>query len=239
MKPIRIKSHQELDALLASIANDTVTASIHWQLHRQLLSAMTDWHAEMAQAWTFWSLTIRAHYDVTLFRLARLYDQHQGALGLPRLLATVQANVEVFDETRFRERLKDNPFVDSLAAEARKPDADTLAGDVALASSSDQLVERLVVARDKMLAHQDPRVPLGTLQHPTQDLTATDLEELLDRAARLTNRYTILFRATAYSRRIVGDDDYLTVLSYVREGMDRHERDVQEQIAKVEKGGAG
>ena len=239
MKSIRIKSHEEFEKLLTSIASDTVTATIHWRLHQELWAAKADWTREMAQSWTFWSLTIIAHYEVALVRLGRLYDEHEGALSLARLLATIEDNLEVFDEPAFRERLKGNPFVDSLASTARRPDGAILSDDRRLVVGSDPLVAKLVAARDKAVAHRDPRVVLGTLPNPSLALASSDLQELLDRAGQIANRYTHLFRASVYSMNMVGADDFKTVLGYVRTGLARHEDLIQEELARLSKGGAG
>ena len=45
------------------------------------------------------------------------YDKDSRSLSLLSLLDTIAINVHYFDEAEFRERLKDNPFVDSLAGD--------------------------------------------------------------------------------------------------------------------------
>lgn len=70
--------------LLESVANDAVSASIHWRLFKDLSSATAKFEREMSQSLTFWSLTLAAHDEAVLFRLARLYDQEKRALSLYR-----------------------------------------------------------------------------------------------------------------------------------------------------------
>jgi len=68
-----------------------------------------------------------------LFRLGRLYDQQTGALTFePRRHDCCQS--ALVPRGPFRERLKNNQFVESLAQGARRPDEATLAEDAAIVS---------------------------------------------------------------------------------------------------------
>jgi hypothetical protein len=46
------------------------------------------------------------------------------------LVSLIKANLHLFDEPNFRERLKDSAFVDSLAADVRRPDSSQLEKDL-------------------------------------------------------------------------------------------------------------
>jgi hypothetical protein len=226
----------DLDRLLTSVTEDTATARIHWRLAQDLGAAVPKWRREFAQSRAFWSLTISAHRDVTLFRLGRLYDQTPQALSLPSLLRTIQAHPHFFDEPSFRRRLSANPCVDSLAGDARRPDPATLAAHLGSVTKKDPLVLQLVDVRNTALAHRDTRVVLGTAVDPAQGLTANDVGVLLDRAKRIVNEYGLLFRAGVHSMRIIGEDDFLSVLHYVRKGLKSSERSVARQVGRLKDG---
>jgi hypothetical protein len=190
---------------------------------------------ELNQSPTFWSLTFNAHREVVLFRLGRLYDQQTGALSLPSLVDTIAANQHLFDDGPFRERLKDNPFVESLAQGAQRPDAATLAKDAATVSEkSDPLVKRLLAIRNRVLAHRDPRVVLGTVQDPTGAIDNADIDTLLDRAATIVNRYGIMFRAGSSLMSIVGQDDFRPVLEHIRRDVAAYEKQITDEIARAQ-----
>lgn len=213
-----------------------MSASIHWKLFNDLWLATRTFAREMNESRAFWSLTIAAHRDVVLFRLGRLYDQSKQALSLRTWLGTIEANAHLFDREGFRERLKDNPFVDSLSASARKPHPVTLKNDVATVSSqSDELVQRLCDLRNKVLAHRDPLLVVEPQWANTGELSNTDIETLLDRAVTVVNRYNSLFRARSYSTNIVGRDDYESMLRLVRRGIDAHEAEIEAQIAEAQR----
>jgi len=240
MARIPVESEAAFSTLLTSITEDTVTASIHWRLCKDLWAAVPEFVRELNQSPAFWSLTFNAHREVAMFRLGRLYDQQAGALSLPSLVDTIAANVQRFDEGPFRERLKDNPFVESLAQDARRPDEATLRQDAASVSEkSDPLVKRLLAIRNRVLAHRDPRVVLGAVSDPIGAMDGKDIDALLARAATIVNRYGIMFRAGTSLMSIVGQDDFRRVLEHVRRDVAACEKQIADEIARLEAQNAG
>lgn len=234
MSKIRIKSDVQLDSLLSSIAEEAVTASIHWRLCKDLRASVPAFLPEFNESRAFWSLTLNAHRDVVLFRLGRLYDQHEGGLSLKSLLETIQSNRHLFDEPNFRERMKDNAFVESLAQTARKPDEQILEVDIkSVTEGLDPDVDRLVFLRNKVLAHVDPRVALGRISDPRTDFGTELIEKLLERATTIVNRYNQLFKASIDSTTIVGHDDFFHVLRHIRAGREAYEREIDSQFADI------
>ena len=234
---IQVNDDKEFDRLLESLSFDVVHANIHYKLFRDLYGAKVEFEREMRQSWTFWWLTIEAHRDYALYLLARVFDQEQKSLGLRNFLQTIQKYVHLFDEVRFRERLRGNKFVDSLAKSARRPDLVKLQEHIALVTSSDKnadpAVRRLVTLRNTELAHRAPK-PLLRPRTPeeSQRITWTEIEHLLKLAVKLLNRYSSLFKATSYSTQIVGHDDYRHVLLAVRENLRKWEQDIAEEIER-------
>jgi hypothetical protein len=229
---ITIRNAAEFHKLLTALISELTQALDHFRLVRDLDAA----HAEFARAFnesqTFWYLTRRAHVDATLQRLCKAYDQHKGSLNLRNLLDTIEVNLDVFDETGFRERLKDNPFVDSLAQDARRPDPAQLQSDKDLVNEkSNPLVKNLMMWRHLFVAHRDTgKLLKGVVLGEQYPLTFTDVQTLLDNGLRIVNRYSILFIATAHASAIVGHDDYLKVLRAVRAQLDAHAARLQEEI---------
>jgi hypothetical protein len=235
MARIPLESEAAFNKLLTSLTEDTVTASIHWRLYKDLWASVPEFVTELNQSPAFWSRTFNAHREVALFRLGRLYDQQAGALSLPSLVDTIAANQHLFDDEPFRERLKDNPFVESLAQGAQRLDAATLAEDAAtISEKSDPLVKRLLAIRNRVLAHRDPRVVLGTVQDPSGAIDNTDIDTLLDRAATIVNRYGIMFRAGSSLMSIVGQDDFRRVLEHIRRDVAAYEKQIADEIARAQ-----
>jgi hypothetical protein len=229
---IRIRSEAEFSTLLTALTGNTASALIHWRLFQDLSAAVRPYVREMNDSLAFWRLTHAAHWQTALSRLARVYDTYPGALSLPNFLATIRVNLHFFDQPRFRERLKGNPYVDSLTAGARRPDARTLWRDARNVSAEDPRVDRLLKLRHQLLAHHDPRVEYGSID-PLRALPKADVSVLCKRAKRITNRYTRLFRASTDLMQMVGHDDYKRVLEHVRNDLAARRRRIDAEIARA------
>lgn len=193
---------------------------MHWNMRKSLAASVTEYQVELNQSPAFWTLTFNAHWDTAFYRLSRLYDQTKRALNLPNFLQTIQVNVARFDSGAFRTRYKTNQFIDNLSKTNRRPDDATLAADLASVSErTDPLVARLVDIRNRVLAHRDPSVLLSPNPNDVFSLSEAEFDTLIVRAQTIVNRYSRLFSAQTNSMKIVGEDDFRSVLSYVREGV--------------------
>lgn len=150
---ITVKDSNEFKRLLQALAKDIVDAHISYQLYKDLLAALHEHHLVAIQSNTFLSLTLEAHLNACLHVLCRIYDQNVNALHLRSLLLTISQNSHCFDENEFRERLKDNPYVNSLAQSPRKPDPTILEEDIRSCFFEDPLVKILMIHRGNRIAH--------------------------------------------------------------------------------------
>jgi len=157
----------------------------------------------------------KAHLDAVLSHLCRLFDKTQGNLGLGKFLRTVKAHPELFSDTAFRERLKDNPHVDTLVTDRVIDDAE-LGAELESVSDSDPLVSRLLDLRTKLISQLDAERVMQNV--PATGLTAEDIEALLNRARTITSKYSLLYRAPVYGG-IAGADDYKSTLRWVRKAL--------------------
>lgn len=219
MLMIEVKDSAEFSRLLVALSGDIVNAHIHYRLYRDLREALRQHHLVAVQSNTFWSLTLQAHLNACIHVLCRVYDQNlKAALHLRSWLATIKENLHLFDEDQFRERLKDNPFVDSLAQSPRKPDSALLDQDIRSCSVEDPLVKTLTIHRGSRIVHKSARNVVAERdigdEHP---LTFGDVDGLLERAITILNRYSGLFAANSYSTQVVGHDDYEYIFKCVEE----------------------
>lgn len=228
---IKIKDAEEFTRLLEALANELVDANIYLKLHEDLTAAGREYSTELHQSWTFWSLTLQSLFDAAIFRLCKTYDQSDGVVSLPNLVETIQENVAIFSQEEFRERLKDNPFVESLAQDARAPDPEQLKHDLELVSlKTHEKVKLLSLLRHNFYAHRGATHVLRADDLGTKyPLTLDDARELLRNGMAIVNRYSSLFRAQTYSTQIVGHDDYRYVLGTVREDLRRREEAMHDE----------
>lgn len=213
-----IKDSAEFERLLKALSNDVVDAHIHYQLYKKLIEAISKHPLVVHQSNTFWTFTLQAHLNSSVYALFRAFDQNMSSLHLRSWLSTIQANLHLFDETGFRERLKDNPYVASLAKNLRKPDTALLEEDIAVCSCSDSVVKKLTIYRGSRIAHRNAKnIVAAHGVSDTQVLTFEDLDTLLERAITILNRYSNLFSASVYSTQVVGHDDYEYIFKCVEE----------------------
>lgn len=230
---ISIASAEEFESLLNALASEIVDAQIYFKLHTDLIAAIPGYEEVFNESPTFWGLTVHALLDATFSRLCRIYDQNSKSLNLRNLLDTIKANLNIFDVQNFRERLKDNPFVESLSQTARKPSIDMLKQDIQYVSSTNHIVQKLVIWRNNIFVHRKATNVVN--QRNIADdypLSKNDVSGLLDRAESILNRYSSLFRASSYSTQIVGHDDYLYVLKTIKTKIQLQEKEIASEIAR-------
>lgn len=228
-----IKSSEEFENLLDALLDELVNANIFFKLYTDLTNSVAEYEREFNQSQAFWTLTFQAHLDACLFRLCRVYDKTAHSLSLCNLLDTIKGNLHLFDVASFKERLKDNQFVESLALTARKPDVRQLDEDIDYVSANNPMVKKLIVWRNKIFAHRDARnVIIKKSLAVSYPLSTSDISELLERGMTILNRYSSLFRASSSSTQIVGHDDYKFVLNCIRSEIKRQE---DEFAAEVER----
>ncbi len=233
---IEIESPEQFSSLLNALANECVNAEIYFKLHKDLLAAIPEYKEVFNESNTFWSLTVQALFDATLSRLCRAYDQHSQSLSLINLLDTIEANMEIFDTDSFKERLQGNPFVESLAEEARRPGINKLNEDKMLVSDKDPLVKKLVIWRNNIISHKRASNVVNekdiTRDYP---FTRGEISELSTRATHISNSYSSLFQASTTVTQIIGHDDYQYVLKSIKERICKQKEEIAAEIAKSRK----
>ncbi len=238
MGRIHIPNDDEFSLLRNALSSDIGHAHFHYKLLCALQDAHDQYWEVFNQSRTFWHLTLEAHQDATLFRLGRIFDQEKGALSLGNWLQTIKSNLHFFDESNFRKRLQDNPFVESLAKDFRKPDQYELEQDigsvvVSQKKGTDNVVKKFINIRNKYLAHKDPGVLLPSRgPQMVADLSWDEIEHLLSLADRLLSKYSILFAASVDSTTMLGQDDYKYVLETIQERIESHKAAVEGEMKK-------
>ena len=237
--PFKINSSEEFERLMEALSHDLVHANIHYRLHRDLQDSVQEYEREFNQSNTFWWLTLNAHFDACLFRLCRAYDQNKNALHLRNWLEIIQENLHLFDIDAFKVRLKENSFVESLAASARKPDPKQLAADIEFASNNNPLVKKLTILRNKVIVHRDIKLLIQDRNFwQEQSLKYAEIDTLLEQGVAILNRHSNLFKALSYSKQIVGHDDYKYVLASIRADRERREAEYEEELRRIQHGRA-
>jgi len=212
-------SEEQFKQLLERLSNDLLNASHHCKLYINLQDALSQYEREINQCVAFWGLTIDAHKEISILNLCRAYDHNPKSLSLKELIQIIQGNTELFDISKFRERLKDNEYVDSLAQTQREPTREQLAEDLRFVSNDNPLVKKLTIVRGNVIAHTNK----GQVISPKSNLdplTWAEVELLISKGLEIYNKYCLLFYAQSHSSTLIGEDDYKQVLKYIRLGME-------------------
>jgi hypothetical protein len=226
--PIAISGEAEFGALLGRLSDDIIEAPAFLRIDKQLTERFEKYSDEVSQAEFFWSMVATAVREAGLSRLGRIYDQYQrepprdSALSLRTLLATIEANKPLFDDAAVKQRV--NPanasFAQSIVPGSHFPNLRTLTRDLALVSSDDPLVHKIVLWRNKFGAHISPDQTMK--KSPTNGAlpTADDALELCNRAFDVFNRYSSLFHAVVHSKIILGEEGSVeSVFRHLRSGL--------------------
>jgi len=186
----RISTEGELHAALHLLADDVQVAAIHHQLATDLSAAVPQFVRELNEARAFWSLTMYAHLSEVRTRLCRVYDQHPGAIGLSTWLAAASKLVPL----------------DKVA----------LAADQREAGKTAPVVKKLIQLRNNVVAHTAGSPVSRRELERAFGLTFEESDLLVKRAVRIVNDYGQRLLRNTWSTRIVGHDDYLSVLRAVK-----------------------
>ncbi len=228
---IDISTAAEFKSLLTALSDDLVYANIYMRLLRKLNADANEYIEEINQSTAFWRLIFTAVSDAGVLRLCRAYDTEAKSLNLRNLLETIRENLSWFDEPQFRERLKGNPYVDSLAATPRRPDSAQLEKDIEFVGTANEKVKTLVQWRHNAYAHKSPSHALNPSALPTRaPLLLDDIEHLAKEGLSILNRYRSLFEASTDPAWLIGEDDYKSVLEAVRRDLRRQETDIEAEI---------
>ena len=169
-----------------------------------------------------------------MIRLCRVFDQESNSLNLYNLLVTIKYNVKYFEEEYFRNRVKENPFVELLAKDNRLPNTEQLENDIWYASRNNLLVKTLLLWRHNIVAHLGAKVSLGKNAILKDNPLWNDtIEKLLDESFIILNRYSSLFDATTYSRQVVGHDDYKSLFKFINLGFEKWNEDINKPLEKI------
>ena len=224
----KIRDDVELGRLLDGLASDIVDAHVHYKMHNDLIEALCANPVVARESNTFWHMTVSAHIRLSQAMLARAYDQEHQSLHLKSWLVLIRDNPEMFSMENFRKRMKDNPYIDSLASEYRVPDPEQLKADIALCSDGDPLVSILIRHRSNEGAHRSGKLTAqGAKINDMYPLTYVTFETLLNRALEILHRYSTLFVATSYSTNVIGRKDFESIVLAVSEKQERIEAEMK------------
>jgi AbiU2 len=221
---IQVRNATEFGRLLETLALELVDANIAFKMHANLIASYESESREaMREAWTFWSLTIQAHLDSSVFRLCRIYDQNDRHLGLRGFIHTVQSNQRLFSKEQFSVRMEGRAHAESLIAAFAPLDSRQIEADMGYVTrATNPVVDRLIAIRHNYYSHRNAEDVVA--DHAVSEKyphMRDEVGELLKVGLAIVNLYSNLFDANSWASGIIGQHDYHYVLRAAQERLDR------------------
>lgn len=197
---------------LLRVLHEIQNAHIYYKLFRDLRKRIRGYQREYNNSPAFWGLTMNAHLLATISCLCRAYDHHRDGLNLKRLLETLRDSAN-------------EPFGGAAVPSARRFER-----DIKSVGYDDPLAKKLLWQRNNIYAHLNRQNVVKNAVHQAAfTLPHAQFKKLLDRAARIINRYGQLYIRNTWSLTIMGDGDYMHVLKASRDWSVNYERKLREE----------
>src|ERR1039458_6409679 len=159
----RLKKPEDFQQYLNVLFHDLWDANTHFHIFKGMGEFSAEFKHVFESAPWFWSYTSRAHIEVAVLHLCRVYDRDPSAVHLRHLLEIVRdpANTYIFCREAFLKRLTDNTSRDSLADAFGTPSLKQIEKDILFCSNDNPLVENLYRVRGNVVAHRNKGLVVG------------------------------------------------------------------------------
>src|ERR1039457_304203 len=167
---------------IKKLRNELFVTDVQFQLFVGLKKAAPNYKEEIRATPLFWDYTMRAHIDMVVLRLCRLYDPDSKTISLPNFVLTVEANRELFSKAAFIERNKNSPSLESVVKYNRDLSLKFLEEADKICSSKNPLVKNLLVVRNHFVAHLNHELTFGDAElfQKKFPLLYMDIEKLIE-----------------------------------------------------------
>ena len=164
---------------------------MHYDLICNLKKSVGDFAPVFNRAPYFWNLTLNAHLESFRISLCKVYDQGASSLSLYNWLKLFQK--KLLADKHYDEAIRDRYHCKPLANRE-------LDQDLSEVRTQDCLVKILTKQRGASIVHVSAKkVDKGDSAFRDYPLTHADWEDLLERAERILNRYSILQTGESFS----------------------------------------
>ena len=172
------------------LVNQIRSGRMYYDLYCNLIKNVPDFTPEFNRAPYFWGLTLNALLESFRLSLCRVYDQHRPSTSLYQWLELFQN--ELLSHDHSEEAIRDRYHCEPLAEGEIDQDLSTV-------QNQNRLVKTLTKQRGAGIAHVSAKkIVGGNSAFADYPLTNADWKELLERAERILNRYSILQTGESY-----------------------------------------
>lgn len=223
----------KLTKALEVLMYDIIYASIFNKLIYDIIEYRNKNSEIFHQSNTFWYLSLGSLNESRMIRLCRICDTETNSISINNLLKAIKGCNNLFSKEEFQKRLKDNPFVDSLSEHNRKIDIKELDNEIKLFDSS-ITVGKIRKWRNNYVAHKGIMEGLLDFKilHENQ-LSHEEISIFIDYSHRLIDKYFHTLNAVSWSDKIVGGDDFMSLMKFASIGLEKYKKDIELEIENV------
>jgi len=217
-KKRRELSEAEFQRVFREVRADINGVQLHDKVFGGVVENLTRYPRLGSNFPAFFSAFYAALHTDIIIRLGRIYDPEgsgRESCTLARCLRALRHNPQFFTDAAITARLSDayrqaNPNYVSF----HRPDPPQIDADLDMIHNSRG---KLISLRHKLYAHKDLETVLGKSNEFLS--SHNEVKELIALAHEIWNRYSLIWDASTYSDKTIGEDDYKWLFSYLRRGM--------------------
>ena len=215
-----------------------IVEALHARAHLNLWERLEKYKAtsyidELNQAQYFFTFTIKAHLDDVLLILSRILDRHEDSLSIWKFLDFAEQNLEIFSTEVFRQRMKGNPYYESLIESHTPVTPKEVDEDKQKLEKLEQTVNNLTTWRNKVIAHIDRQFLLsGRIVSEEYPMQLQQLQEVVETLFQILNRYSGAYNSSSYARSYPGEDDVQFVMDCIRFYIEEQNRQIEEALKR-------
>jgi hypothetical protein len=210
-------SEAEFQRLFREVRADINAVQLHDKVFGGVVENLTRYPRLGSNFPAFFGVFYAAIHTDLIIRLSRIYDPEASgeSCTLARCLRTLRDNDQFFTDAAISARLSDayreaNPTYLSF----HRADVPQIQADLDKIGKSRG---KLIKLRNKLYAHKDLETVLGK-QHEFLS-SHNEVKELILLAHEIWNRHSLIWDASTYSDKAIGEDDYKWLFNYLRRGM--------------------
>jgi len=210
---------ENIKTALELLMHDIGYAGIYNKLYLDLEEYRSKYPVAFNESNTFWYLTFESLKESVMLRLCRICDTEKNSISFINLLYALKGCGEYFNKDEFKIRLKDNPFVDSLAEYDCQIDLNIIENQI-VEFNSNKTVKKIILWRNNFVVHKGIKSGINRFQIlETEKISFNEIKEFISYTRDTINLYLNKLIATTYSDQIVGFDDYRNMLRMTELGI--------------------
>jgi hypothetical protein len=194
-------SIKEFENMTDKLVSELQSAYMHFEIYKEIKMQITEHSKEMNKSKHFWSLTINSHLESTRSILGRIYDQNEKNLGIKSWLLEFKNNYlqQYFFESNEQDDFNRVPLKNG-----------EIKSDLKSISLENEKVNVLYKRhRHTEIAHMSlSNAKKGVSYFKDYPLSSSDIQELIDRAATIINKYSSHHSGVNYAMTTLNSQDY-------------------------------